>query len=101
MREIAARFKSVRDTYGGPSILYYGGAGQGNHLGGGYSGATLRALGALYRSSALAQERTGKFFVNGRMLGASVHGDFEHTEVAFFIGKNPWQSHGIPTHARC
>lgn len=99
IREIAARFTAVRDAYGGPSILYYGGGGQGNHLGGGYSGATLRALGAVYRSSALAQEKTGEFFVNGRMLGVSVRGDFEHTEVAFFIGKNPWQSHGIP-HAR-
>ncbi len=97
--EIASQFAAIRDTYGGPRILYYGGGGQGNHLGGGYSGATLRALGAVYRSSALAQEKTGEFFVNGRMLGASVRGDFEHTEVAFFIGKNPWQSHGIP-HAR-
>src|SRR5262245_24912672 len=23
------------------------------------------------------------------------HGDFEHCEVAVFIGKNPWQSHGF------
>ena len=28
-----------------------------------------------------------------------VRGDFEHAEVALFVGKNPWQSHGIP-HAR-
>ena len=97
--EVAARFAAVRDTYGGPSILYYGGGGQGNHLGGSYSGATLRALGSVYRSSALAQEKTGEFFVNARMLGAMVRGDFEHTEVAVFVGKNPWQSHGIP-HAR-
>src|SRR4029077_20306072 len=25
--------------------------------------------------------------------------EFEHCEVAFFVGKNPWLSHGIP-HAR-
>ncbi len=25
-----------------------------------------------------------------------VRGDFEHAEVALFVGKNPWQSHGIP-----
>jgi len=94
--EVAERFAAVRDTYGGPSILYFGGGGQGNHLGGSYAGATLRALGAVYKSSALAQEKTGEFFVNGRMLGAMVRGDFEHTEVAVFVGKNPWQSHGIP-----
>ncbi len=34
--EVAARLGEVRDTYGGASIFYYGGGGQGNHLGGGY-----------------------------------------------------------------
>jgi anaerobic selenocysteine-containing dehydrogenase len=96
IREVAERFAAVRDEHGGESILYYGGGGQGNHLGGSYSGATLRALGAVHRSSALAQEKTGEFFVNSRMLGMMVRGDFEHTEVAVFVGKNPWQSHGIP-----
>ena len=67
--------------------------------GGAYSGATLRALGAKYRSNALAQEKTGEFLVNGKVLGAPVRGDFEHCEVALFVGKNPWQSHGFP-HAR-
>lgn len=99
IREVAARFAAVRDTHGGGSILYYGGGGQGNHLGGGYSGATLRALGSSLRSNALAQEKTGEFFVNGRMLGTSVRPDLEHAEVALFVGKNPWQSHGFP-HAR-
>ena len=42
--EVADRFATVRDTYGGESIFYYGGGGQGNHLGGAYSGALLRAL---------------------------------------------------------
>jgi anaerobic selenocysteine-containing dehydrogenase len=97
--EVAAGFTRVRDTYGGETILYYGGGGQGNHLGGGYSGATLRALGSKYKSNALAQEKTGEFWVNGKMLGSLVRGDFEHCEVALFVGKNPWQSHGFP-HAR-
>jgi anaerobic selenocysteine-containing dehydrogenase len=97
--EIAARFNAVRAAYGGESIFYYGGGGQGNHLGGAYSGATLRALGARFRSNALAQEKTGEFWVNARMLGTNVRGDFEHAEVALFVGKNPWQSHGL-AHAR-
>ena len=94
--EVAARFAAVRDTHGGESIFYYGGGGQGNHLGGSYSGATLRALGSRYRSNALAQEKTGEFWVNGRMIGAGVRADFENTDLALFIGKNPYQSHGIP-----
>ena len=94
--EVAARFAAVRDTHGGGSIFYYGGGGQGNHLGGAYSGATLRALGSTYRSNALAQEKTGEFWVNAKTMGAMVRADFEHCEVALFVGKNPWQSHGIP-----
>jgi anaerobic selenocysteine-containing dehydrogenase len=97
--EVAARLGAVRDRFGGESILYYGGGGQGNHLGGFYSTATLRAFGAKYRSSAIAQEKTGEVWVNGLMFGTPVRGDFEHCEVALFIGKNPWQSHSIP-HAR-
>ena len=97
--EVAARFADVRDTWGGASIFYYGGGGQGNHLGGAYATATRAALGSTFRSNALAQEKTGEFWVNGQMLGTHVRGDFEHAEVGLFVGKNPWQSHGLP-HAR-
>ncbi len=99
IREVAARLGEVRDTYGGETIVYYGGGGQGNHLGGTYSSATLNAFGARFRSSAIAQEKTGEAWVNGLMLGTPVRGEFEHCEVALFVGKNPWLSHGIP-HAR-
>jgi anaerobic selenocysteine-containing dehydrogenase len=97
--EVAARLGAVRDRFGGETILYYGGGGQGNHLGGSYSNATLRAFGARFRSSAIAQEKTGEIWVNGLMFGTPVRGNFEHCEVALFVGKNPWQSHSIP-HAR-
>ncbi|HRY08776.1 MAG: molybdopterin-dependent oxidoreductase [Actinobacteria bacterium] len=94
--EIAARLTGIKQQYGGETIFYYGGGGQGNHLGGAYSTATMAAFGARYRSSALAQEKTGEFWVNARMLGAPHRADFEHCEVALFIGKNPYQSHGFP-----
>lgn len=94
--EVAARFAAIRDTHGGEAIFYHGGGGQGNHLGGAYSGATRRALGSRFRSNALAQEKTGLFWVRAKMgTPASVH-DFENCEVAVFVGKNPWQSHGFP-----
>ena len=95
IREIAARLKAVRDRHGGDTILYYGGGGQGNHLGATYADSTLKALGVKYRSNALAQEKTGEAWVQGKMMGCGVHGDFEHCEVAVFVGKNPWQSHGF------
>ncbi len=94
--EVAERLAAVRDEYGGEAIFYYGGGGQGNHLPAAYSAATRRALGSRYRSNALAQEKTGEFWVNGRLIGAPMRGDFEHCEVGLFVGKNPWQSHSIP-----
>jgi len=94
--EIAGRLTAIQQEHGGETIFYYGGGGQGNHLGGAYSPATMAALGARYRSSALAQEKTGEFWVNARMLGTPHRADFEHCEVALFIGKNPYQSHGFP-----
>ena len=57
--------------------------------------STQKALGVQYRSNALAQEKTGEFWVAGKMLTAGAHGDFEHCEVAVFVGKNPWHSHGF------
>jgi anaerobic selenocysteine-containing dehydrogenase len=94
--EIAARLGAIRDEYGGEKIFYYGGGGQGNHLGGAYAPATMAAFGARYRSSALAQEKTGEFWVNARLLGSPNRADVEHCEVAVFVGKNPYQSHGFP-----
>ncbi len=93
--EIAAKLSAIRDTHGGERILYYGGGGQGNHLGGAYSSATRRALGMRYTSNALAQEKTGEFWVEGAMFGGRPVPDFEHAEVSVFIGKSPWQSHGF------
>jgi len=99
IREIAAKLVHVRDTYGGASIFYYGGGGQGNHLGGAYSGSVRKALGSIYTANALSQEKTGEFWVDGQLFGrprCHTTGDYERAEVAVFIGKNPWQSHGFP-----
>jgi formate dehydrogenase len=96
IREVAARLAKVRDTHGGDTIFYYGGGGQGNHLPGAYSTSTRRALGSRYRSSALAQEKTGEFWVSDRMFGNMTRADFEHCDVGLFLGKNPWHSHSIP-----
>ncbi|MEL7155374.1 MAG: molybdopterin-dependent oxidoreductase [Actinomycetota bacterium] len=92
IREVAAGLQAV----GGSSTLYYGGGGQGNHLVGAYGSATRRAFGITRRSNALAQEKTGEAYVDGRMLGAHTSPDFHHSEVGVFLGKNPWHSHGIP-----
>ena len=94
--EIAEGFRRIADTHGGDKIFYYGGGGQGNHLGGAYSGAFLKPLGSRYRSNALAQEKTGEAWVDAHLYGGHTRGEFEHAEVSVFIGKNPWMSQSFP-----
>jgi anaerobic selenocysteine-containing dehydrogenase len=96
IHEVAEGFKHIRDTYGGDKVFYYGGGGQGNHLGGAYAGAFLKALGSRYRSNALAQEKTGEYWVDRLMYGGHTRGEFEHAEVSVFVGKNPWMSQSFP-----
>ena len=47
-----------------------------------------------YRSNAIAQEKTGEAYADARMYRGHTRGEFEHAEVAVFLGKNPWHSHG-------
>ena len=96
--EIAARLVDLRDRFGGPSLAYFGGGGQGNHLAGPYGKALRTAMRTRNYYSALAQEKTGGFWVDGRLFGKqNCHPmeDVDHAEVVVFIGTNPWQSHGI------
>jgi anaerobic selenocysteine-containing dehydrogenase len=99
IREVAERLAAVRDTHGGEAIVYYGGGGQGNHLGGTYGSALRGAFDVKFKTNAVAQEKTGEMWVMGQMFGTPLRGDFANCEVAFFPGKNPWISHSIP-HAR-
>lgn len=94
--EIAGRLSRIKAEHGGDKIFFYGGGGQGNHLGATYSQSLQAALGVKYRSNALAQEKTGEMYVDGRLYGGHTKGDFEHAEVVVFVGKNPWQSHSFP-----
>jgi anaerobic selenocysteine-containing dehydrogenase len=96
IQEVAQRLGALRDAHGGNTIFYYGGGGQGNHLCGAYATSTRRVLKSRYRSSALAQEKTGEFLVAEQMLGMQTRSDWEHCQVGMFLGKNPWFSHSIP-----
>ncbi len=97
--EIAAKLRELVERHGGKSIARYGGGGQGNHAGGPYSGAVLRALGSQYGFNALSQEKTGDFWVNGHMFGSQTchtAEDVHHCDLLFVIGANPWIAHGFP-----
>jgi anaerobic selenocysteine-containing dehydrogenase len=100
LSEIAEKMSAVRDNFGSDSFALVGGGGQGNHLGGAYAQQLRYAMGgSRYVYSALAQEKTMDFWVNGRLFGdqrVHVSEDVEHADYVLFIGCNPFQSHGIP-----
>lgn len=96
--EVATRLVHLRDTYGGHALAFFGGGGQGNHLGGPYAKGLRTAMRTQNYYNALSQEKTGGFWVDGRLYGKqNCHPaeDVERAEVVVFIGTNPWQSHGI------
>lgn len=93
--EIAERLRDIRRRHGGDAFGFYGGGGQGNHLGGAHGRALMNALDARVYANALAQEKTGENWVDTQIYGNHTVGDFDNSEVVVFVGKNPWQSHGV------
>lgn len=99
LSDIAARLSSIRRAHGGRAFAFYGGGGQGNHLGGAYSRQLCKVMKSRFVYSALAQEKTGDFWVNGRLFGdqrCHTTEDVEHADFVMFVGTNPFQAHGIP-----
>ena len=99
LSEIAVKLLKIKKEFGGDAFAFVGGGGQGNHIGGAYAQQILRAMGSRYRYTALAQEKTMDFWINGRLFGDQrVHctEDVEHSDYVLFIGCNPFQAHGIP-----
>ncbi len=97
--EVADKLNNIRNTYGSHAIAYYGGGGQGNHMCQIYSSSFRAALGTPYLYTALAQEKTGDFWVNGKLFGKQschITEDIENADYILFIGTNPFQSHGFP-----
>ncbi|PUB82045.1 MAG: dehydrogenase, partial [gamma proteobacterium symbiont of Ctena orbiculata] len=97
--EVADKLAHIHSTYGPHSIAYYGGGGQGNHLCQIYSSSLRSAIGTPYLYTALAQEKTGDFWVNGKLFGRQschVTEDIDHADYILFIGTNPYHSHGFP-----
>lgn len=96
--EIAEKLNALRTTHGSDAFGFYGGGGQGNHLGGAYFTALRAALGATKHFNALSQEKTGDFWVNGKLYGDQLchtAEDIERTELLVVLGCNPWMAHGF------
>ncbi len=96
--EIAAKLRELVETHGPRCLAYMGGGGQGCHFEAAFGVRLLRALGSRYHYSALAQELTGFFYVQGEAYGRQylhVFPDVERTDVLVFWGSNAWRSHGM------
>lgn len=99
IRDIADKLVHIRDTHGGKTIGYAGGGSQGNHLGGIYATALRTACDTPFIYSALAQEKTGNFWINGKLFGRQNTNYAEavaEADYVFIIGANPLQAHGMP-----
>lgn len=99
IQEIADKLVKIRDNHGGTSIAYAGGGGQGNHMGGVFGSMIRTACDTPYIYGALAQEKTGNFWVNGHLFGRQNTNYCEpvgEAEYVMVLGANPVQAHGIP-----
>ncbi|PTQ87685.1 molybdopterin-dependent oxidoreductase [Agitococcus lubricus] len=97
--DIAHRLIQIREQHGGNAFATAGGGGQGNHLGGAYLSQLRAAMKSRFNYNSLGQEKTGDFWVNGRLFGSQTchtTEDVEHADFVLFIGCNPFQAHGIP-----
>jgi anaerobic selenocysteine-containing dehydrogenase len=98
LQEIANQLNTLKKNHGGDGFAFVGGGGQGNHFGGVYSKQLLAAMESRFIYTALGQEKTGDFWVNGRLFGnqqCHTTEDIEHADYVLFIGTNPFQAHGI------
>jgi anaerobic selenocysteine-containing dehydrogenase len=102
LAEIATRLHAIRDAdraAGRPgSFAYYGGGGQGNHSGGPYGTSLMKWMGSTRYFNALSQEKTGDFWVNGKMFGSQICHTAEGVDdcdLLVVIGCNPWLAHGF------
>ncbi|MDJ0752274.1 MAG: molybdopterin-dependent oxidoreductase [Ardenticatenaceae bacterium] len=99
IKEIAGKINQIKNEHGGIAFAYYGGGGQANHLPGLHASALRAAIGTPYYYSSLAQEKTGDFWVNGRLFGRQtchVTEGIHEADFVMLIGTNSFQSHGFP-----
>lgn len=98
LTDIAQQLVCIREKHGGDAFAFVGGGGQGNHLGGAYNRQLMAAMKSRFAYNSLGQEKTGDFWLNGRLFGRQTchtTEDVEHADYVLFIGTNPFQAHGI------
>jgi anaerobic selenocysteine-containing dehydrogenase len=97
--EIGEKLSSIVSAHGPRSLaLMFGGGLLGCPSQGAFAIGLLRAMGSQYAYGALAQELTGRFWVDGETFGnQDLHAepDWENTDFVLMVGKNPLMSNHI------
>lgn len=94
--EIAEKLKAILDAHGPRSLALMGGGTLASPIQMRFALSVLNELGSQYVYNAIAQELTGRFWVDGRTFGRqSIHptADEEETDMLLIVGKNPMMSH--------
>jgi anaerobic selenocysteine-containing dehydrogenase len=101
--EIAGKLKDILSLHGPRALAYMGGGGQGSHVEAGFGRTLLTALGSQYHYSALAQELSGLYWVNGRAYGRqNLHtgADLDRAKNFLVMGWNGYVSSAGVNRAR-
>ena len=100
IEEVSAKLKSIVEEHGPRSLaLVMGGGALGCPSPGPFAVNLLRGMGSQYFYSALAQELTGRFWVDGKNFGGQdlhSHPHMEETDFLLTVGWNPMMSHHTP-----
>ncbi len=94
--EIAEKLNDVVHQHGPRSLALAGGMNVGNAAQMPFSMGLLAGMGSQYRYNSLAQELTGRFWVNGETFGAqgiNPEADVDNADMAIISGKNTMMSH--------
>ncbi len=96
LEEIAGKLSSILEAHGPRSLAMMGIGILACPTQGAFAASLLRGLGSQYIYNAIAQELTGRFWVDGRTFGRQfLHTtpDEPETDMLMIVGKNPMQSH--------
>ena len=99
LEEIAEKLKSIIGEHGPRSFAYMGGLSLGCRFEGAFGKPVMEGLGSQYMYNALAQELTGKYWVDGKVFGKQFLNTkpyLEESDMLLAIGWNPMMSHHIP-----
>ncbi|MBU2549138.1 MAG: molybdopterin-dependent oxidoreductase [Proteobacteria bacterium] len=100
IEEVAARLSALAGEHGPRCLaLMMGGGNLGCPVQGAFAAGVLRGLGSQYIYTALAQELTGRYWVDGKTFGNQnlhSHPHMEETDMLLTVGWNPMMSHHTP-----